>query len=201
MEFLKGIAKSLVGLLVLNIVLVPIMVLGPLLYVIPFFCIIANPQDDFSGLAQLYFWLGPLSCAFWMLLSCHWPTVRRAQREGRLETWRESEGGMLHTVTKATVYMFAGLFGSFIFEITFLVVFSFRPGNPYRDMLWFAILPFATFAPVILLWLSRWMRGRKQGDFISRAKNDRELHDQLRGASLYGKNLRSRNAQYRAEEG
>ena len=49
MEFLKGIAKGLVGLIVLNIVLVPIMVLGPLLYVIPFFCIVVNPQDDFQG--------------------------------------------------------------------------------------------------------------------------------------------------------
>jgi hypothetical protein len=126
MEFLKGIARSLVGLIVLNIVLVPIMVLGPVLYVIPFFCIAANPREDFSGLAQLYFWLGPLSCAFWMLVSCHWPTVCRAQREGRLATWRESEGGMLHTVTKAAVYMFAGLFGSLFFEITFLVVFNFR---------------------------------------------------------------------------
>jgi hypothetical protein len=201
MEFLRGIAKSLVGLLVLNIVLVPIMVLGPLLYVIPFFCIIANPQDDFSGLAQLYFWVGPLSAAFWTLLSCHWPTVRRAQREGRLSTWRESEAGMLHTVTKGTVYMFAGLFGSLVFEITFLVVFSFRPGNPYRDMLWFAILPFATFVPVILLWLSRSTRGRKQGDFISRAKNDRELQDKLRAASLYARNLRSKNAHCWQEEG
>ena len=201
MEFLKGIVRSLVGLFVLNIVLVPIMVLGPLLYVIPFFCIVANPQDDFSGLAQLYFWLGPMSAAFWMLLSCHWPTVRRAQREGRLETWRESEGGMLHTVTKATVYMFAGLFGSFVFEIAFLVVFNFRPGNPYRDMLWFAILPFANYAPVLLLWLRRWMRGRKQGDFISRAKSDRELRDKLRAASLYAKTLRSRNAHCWQEEG
>jgi hypothetical protein len=201
MEFLKGIAKNLVGLIALNIVLVPIMVLGPLLYVIPLFCIAANPQDNFSTLAQVYFWLGPLSCGFWMIVSCHWPTVRRAQREGRLETWRESEGGMLHTVTKATVYMFAGLFGSFIFEIAFLVVFSFRPGNPYRNMLWFAILPFATFAPVILLWLSRWIRGRKQGDFISRTKNDPELRDQLQAASLYTKNLRNRNAHCWQEEG
>jgi hypothetical protein len=201
MEFLKGIARSLVGLIVLNIVLVPIMVLGPLLYVIPLFCIAANPQDDFSGLAQLYFWLGPLSCAFWMLVSCHWQTVRRAQREGRLATWRESEGGMLHTVTKAAVYMFAGLFGSLFFEIMFLVVFNFRPGNPYRDMLWFTILPFANFAPVILLWLSRWMRSRKQGDFISRARNHRELRDQLRAASLYARNLRNRNAHCWQREG
>jgi hypothetical protein len=51
MDFLRGIAKGLVGLIVLNIVLVPLMVLGPLFYVIPFFCIVANPQDNFSGLA------------------------------------------------------------------------------------------------------------------------------------------------------
>jgi hypothetical protein len=89
--------------------------------------------------------------------------------------------------------MFAGLFGSFFFEIIFVVVFRFRPGNRYRDMLWFAILPFATFAPVILLWLGRWMRGRRQGDFISRARNDRDLQDQLRAASLYAKNLHGGN--------
>jgi hypothetical protein len=168
--------------------------------VLPFFCIAPNPQDNFSGLAQLYFWLGPLSAAFWMLVSCHWPTVRRAQREGRLATWRESEGGIVCTVLKAFVYMVFGLFGSFFFEITFLVVFRFRPGNPYRDMLWFAILPFAIFAPALLLWFRRWMRGSKQGDFISRAKNDRELRDQLRAASLYARNLR-KEAHCSQEEG
>ena len=198
---MKGIVRFLVRMLVLNIVLVPLMVLGPLFYVIPFFCIAASPQDNFSGLAQLYFWLGPLSAAFWMLVSCHWSTVHRARLEGRLATWRESEGGMLHTVTKATVYMFVGLFGSFFFEITLVVVFRFRPGNPYREMLWFAILPFATFAPVILLWLSRWMRGRKQGDFISRTKNDHELRDQLQAASLYVKNLRRKDAHSWQREG
>jgi hypothetical protein len=191
---MKGILRFFIRMLMLNIVLVPIMVLGPLLYVIPFFCIVANLEGNFSGLAQLYFWLGPLSCAFWTLLSCHWPTVRRAQREGRLATWRESEGGIVCTVTKAALYMFAGLFGSFFTEIMFLGVFRFRPGNPYGEMLWFTILPFATFAPVILLWLSRWMRGRKQGDWTSRAKNDRDLQDQLHAASLYAKNLRNGNA-------
>lgn len=165
---MKGIVRFLVRMLVLNIVLVPIMVLGPLFYVIPFFCIAANPQDNFSGLAQLYFWLGPLSCAFWMLVSCHWQTVHRARLEGRLATWRDSEGGMLHTVTKATVYMFAGLFGSFFFEIALVFLFFLLRGIPYRAILWFALLPFATFAPVLLLWLRRWMRGRKQGDLISR---------------------------------
>ena len=105
MEFLKGIARSLVGLIVLNIVLVPIMVLGPLLYVIPLFCIAANPQDDFSGLAQLYFWVGPLSCAFWMIVSCHWPdrsqgAARRSASNLARERGRHAahchQGGCLH---------------------------------------------------------------------------------------------------------
>jgi hypothetical protein len=195
MEIIRIVVRNLTYFLLLNAVLVPIMVLGPLLYVIPFFCIVANPQDNFSGLAQLYFWVGPLSCSFWMIVSCHWPAVRRAQREDRLATWRDSEGGMLHTVTKAAVYMFAGLFGSLLFEITFVVVFPFCPGDPYRDTPWFAILPFAAFAPVLLLWFRRWMRDREQGDFISRAKNDRELRDQLREASLYARNLRTKGAQ------
>jgi hypothetical protein len=201
MELIRIVVRNLTYFLLLNAVLLPIMVLGPLLYMIPFFCIVANPQDDFSGLAQLYFWLGPLSCAFWMLVSCHWPTVHRARLEGRLSTWRDSEGGIVCTVLKAFVYMVLGLFGSFFFEITFVVVFRFRPGNPYRDMLWFTILPFTTFAPVLLLWLSRWMRGRKQGDFISRAKNDRELQDKLRAASLYAKALRTKEARCWQEEG
>lgn len=106
---MKGIAGFLVRMLVLNIVLVPLMVLGPLFYVIPFFCIAANPQDNFSGLAQLYFWLGPMSAGFYMCLSCHLPSVRQWQREGRLKTWREDHGGLLHTAAKSTVYMFGGL--------------------------------------------------------------------------------------------
>ena len=158
---LRSIAKSLVELIVLNIVLVPLMVLGPLFYVIPFFCIAANPQDNFSGLAQLYFWLGPLSCAFYTLVSCHWQTVRKAQREGRQKMWRETEGGIVCTVAKSTFYMFFGLFGSFSFEVAFAFLFRLHPGNPWNLALWFAMLPFATFAPVILLWLRRWQRSKE----------------------------------------
>ncbi len=50
---MKGIVRFLVRMLMLNMVLLPVMVLGPLLYAIPLFCIVVNPQDDFSGLAQL----------------------------------------------------------------------------------------------------------------------------------------------------
>lgn len=177
---MKGIVRFLIRMFVLNLVLVPIMVLGPLLYVLPFFCIVAHPQDNFSGLAQLYFWLGPLSCAFWMLVSCHWPTVHRARLEGRLSTWREAEGGIVWTVTKATVYMFGGLFASYVFEVLFVLAFAYVPysvaSGVARETLRFAIFPFATYAPVILLWLWRWRRGRK---------------DQLRAALSYTRNLRN----------
>ena len=156
---MKGIVRFLVQMFVVNIVLMPIMVFGPVLFLVPFFLIAKNPHDDLSGLAQLYFWLGPLSCAFYMCVSCHLQTVHRARLEGRLDTWRESEGGIVCTVTKATVYMFAGLFGSYFFEIVLMFVLLRLPGSP---ALRFALLPFATFAPVILLWLWRWMRSRRQ---------------------------------------
>ena len=186
--------RFLIRLVLLNIVLVPLMVLGPLFYLLPFTLIAVSPRSNFSWLAQAYIWLGPLSCAFWMLLSCHWETVRRAQRERRLATWRDSEGGFVCTVTKATVYMFAGLFASFFFEVAFAFVFRLRSGNPYRAALWFALLPFATFAPVILLWLRRWARGMQRGDFIGRAKGDLELRETLHAISLQSKSMRSQNA-------
>ena len=50
---MKGIARFLIQILVLNIVLVPLMVFGPVLFLIPFPLIAANPHDNFSGLAQL----------------------------------------------------------------------------------------------------------------------------------------------------
>ena len=186
--------RFLIRMVLLNVVLVPLMVLGPLFCVLPFTLIAANPHGNFSWLAQAYIWLGPLSCAFWMLVSCHWQTVRRAQREGRLATWRDSEGGIVCTVTKATLYMFAGLFASFFFEIAFAFVFRLRPGNPYRDAVWFALLPFATYAPVLLVWLQRCIRGRKRGDFISREKGSRELRETLHAISLRAKDMRSQNA-------
>jgi hypothetical protein len=66
--------------------------------------------------------------------------------------------------------------------------------DEYRTILWFVLLPFATYAPVLLLWLRPWQRNRKERDFIPRTKDDRELQDQLRAASLYAENMRSRNA-------
>jgi hypothetical protein len=175
MEILKAIWRHLIKLLILNLILVPFMVLAPaILVVLPLLLILDNPSGDFPGLAQLFFWTGPLSCAFWMLWSCHWQSVRRWQRMGRLDTWRQDHGGLLRTVAKATIYLFAGLFGSFFFKILFLIAFRFLAfewfDSASRYALWFALFPFSTFAPVILLWLARWLRGRR---------------DQLRSSTVY----------------
>jgi hypothetical protein len=195
MKLVDGFVRGLVSLAIANIILVPLMMFAPVIYLtLPFYSLVTNPSIDLPSLAFVLFWIGPLSCAFYLLVSCHWPTVRRAQREGRLATWRESEGGMLCTVTKASAYMVLGLLGSFFAETGLIFLYPIPKASPWGMTLWFTLLPGVTFAPVILLWLSRWMRGRKQGDFISRAKNDCELQDQLRAASLYAKNLRRRNA-------
>jgi len=195
MKLVESFVRGLVTLAIANIILIPLMVFAPVIYLtLPFYSFVTNPGIDLSSLAFVLFWLGPLSCAFYMLVSCHWPTVRRAQREGRLATWREDAGGYRHTLPKAFGFMLLGLFGSFFAETGFILLYQIPKASPLGMTLWFTLLPGPTFAPVILLWLSRWMRGRKQEDFISRTKNDRELHDQLRAASLYAKNLRSRNA-------
>jgi hypothetical protein len=41
----------------------------------------------------------------------------------RLHDWRRDHGGLLVTLTKATAWMFLGLFGSFLCEIAFLIAF------------------------------------------------------------------------------
>ena len=136
---------------------------APLLYLtIPFLLIAFDPHGYFSVLAGIYMLLGPLIAAFWMLVSCHWPTVRRARLEGRLSTWREDAGGYGRTMPKAFGFMFLGLFGSMIAEIVFCGMFSVPNGNPWGAALYFATAPFATFAPVILLWLFRRMRRQKE---------------------------------------
>lgn len=160
MEIIKAIWRHLIKLLILNVILVPFMVLAPVGFVVlPLALIAAHPHDDFSGLAQLFVWVGPLSCAFWMLVSCHCHSVRQWQRMGRLDSGRQDHGGLLHTVTKATVYMFAGLFTWFFFEIVFLIAFRFMLFDWFdgasRFVLWFMLFPLSTFAPVKLAVVQR----------------------------------------------
>lgn len=68
-EIIKAIWRNVVELLVLNLILAPFMVLARVgLVILPLVLIAKNPNYDFSGLALLFVWAAPLSCAFWTLV-------------------------------------------------------------------------------------------------------------------------------------
>jgi hypothetical protein len=61
------------------------LLLAPLLYAtIPFICIAADPNSDFSILAFLYMAFAPFASSFWLLMVWAMPQVYRAQKEGRV---------------------------------------------------------------------------------------------------------------------
>jgi hypothetical protein len=172
MEIIRAIWRSLIRMLILNAILVPFMVLGPVVFfVLPLALIYHNPDASYTWLAELFVFTAPLSCAFYMLVSTHWHSVRQWQREGRDlrvmgSKWREAHGGIVRTCWKSIKYMVGGLFASYFFEILFLIAFKYCRSNGStarlaRYALWFVLFPFACFAPVILLWLVRWRRGRR----------------------------------------
>jgi hypothetical protein len=134
------------------------------LAVLPQVLIIRNPQGDFAWLAEVFVWVTPLSVGFWMVVLCHWHSIRLWQREGKFtgtfgSEWREAHGGIVLTNVKSMCFMVLGLFGSFLFEILFLIAFKHVPFEMFdgaaRFRLWFALFPFAAFLPVILLLLKR----------------------------------------------
>ncbi len=195
MEIIKSLIHSIVRLVAINIALILFFASAPLLYVtVPLWFLLTNHRDP-ADMLTVYMLTGPFACGFWMTVICHWHTVRKAQREGRLANWRDTEGGMFCTVGKSIGFMVMGWFGSALAEFAFCGAAGNLLHSTTGRLEFFAMAPFAVFAPIWLVLLRRWMRGRKREDFISGAKGDRELRDKLRAASLYARNLRSRNAQ------
>lgn len=91
----------------------------------------------------------------WPLLCREWSSAMAWQRMGRLHQWRRGHGGFQRTMTKATVWIFFGLFGSLHSEIAFLIAFRFIPssvsGAPHF-MLWFRPFSFLCYAPLFAIW-------------------------------------------------
>ncbi len=193
MEILKSLFHSLVRLVAINIALILFFASAPLLYVtVPFWVILRH--KSVADMTTIYMLTGPFACGFWMTVICHWHTVRKAQREGRLANWRDSEGGMFCTVGKSIGFMVMAWFGSALAEFAFCGAAGNLLHSATGRLEFFAMAPFAVFAPVWIVLLRRWMRGRKQGDYISRAKGDRELRETLHAISLQAKSMRSQNA-------
>jgi len=140
--------------LLINILLLPPMLLFPAICWLPLFA--THPEP---GWAQACFWFGPLSAAFWTLVYSQWSSAMAWQRMGRLREWRRDHGGLLVTATKATAWMFLGLFGSFLCEIAFLIAFRRVPYAMFdgtaRLRLWFTLFPVACYFPLFATWVWR----------------------------------------------
>jgi hypothetical protein len=199
MELIKSLIHSIVRFVVINIALILFSLAAPLLYALPAVAVVLGAKVAASNMIQIEILTGPFVCCFWMILICHWHSVRRAQREGRLVTWRQDEGGLSHTLAKSIAFMFIGFFGSALAEFVFMAVKyygfnSFVNHNYFARLAFVAMAPFAVFVPVWLVLLCRWMRSRKREDFISGAKGDRELREKLHAISLQAKSMRRQNA-------
>lgn len=169
-ELVKGVLKQilLIAGLALAAAIAPV-----ILVVIPQVLIIQNPHGDFRWLEQLFFWATPLMVALWMMALCHFHGIRQWQRAGKLSTYSEDHGGFWLTNLKSTGFLVLGFFGSFVCEalfskafkyvVPFVPVHYYGPPEPYnvfsslaiRHSLWFALFPFAAFAPVIWLLIKR----------------------------------------------
>ena len=199
MELIKSLIQSIMRFVVINIALILFSLAAPVLYALPVVAVVVGAKVAASNVIQIEILTGPFVCCFWMILICHWPSVRRAQREGRLVTWRQDEGGLSHTLAKSIGFMFIGFFGSALAEFVFMAVkyYGFNSlvnHNYFARLAFVAMAPFAVFAPVWLVLLCRWMEGRKREDFISGAKGDTELREKLHAISLQAKSMRRRNA-------
>jgi len=111
-----------------------------------------------STWAVAYMFCGPFACTFWMILICHWPAIQRARRAGRLRAWREDEGGYIRTMGKSFCFMIFGFSGSALAEGALMYAAHRISVIPGHLTLFFALAPFAVFAPVLLVLLSRWIR-------------------------------------------
>jgi hypothetical protein len=126
------------------------LLLAPLLYAtIPFACIAADPNSDFSMLALAYLALGPFASAFWLMIVGVLPDAYRAHKEGRVFEANHLKGFGL---------MFVGFFGSLGAEALFLFYLFPIPRessdiavNAAQWRSWFGGMGIAAFLPVILL--------------------------------------------------
>jgi hypothetical protein len=127
---------------------------------VPFILIAKYPTADFTWLALTLFCVTPISAAFYTNLSYHWLSVRQyRQINGTPKGWRDAHGGIWRTGIKSIAVMFGALLASYICEVLFALAFIRVPltSGLTREVVGFALTPFATFAPVILLWLHSWL--------------------------------------------
>lgn len=95
---------------------------------------------------QIVFWVGPWTCAVWVLLIVNLVGSRFWRGAAHVRAWRAAHGGYLRNVLRGTGWMFGGLFLSYAAELG--VVFLLPPSPTALHL-----FPLATYSPCALaLW-------------------------------------------------
>lgn len=163
MEILKSIVGFFVRMILLNIVLILFFLSAPLLYlIVPFWFLATHSRDlDVANMVTVYLLCAPFVCAFWMQIVCHWQTVQKARAAG-VRDWREAEGGFGRTLGKSLGFWFMGFFGTIVSEIVFCHFMGYLLHRTAGRLEFFALAPFAVFAPVLMVFLYRWNHERRE---------------------------------------
>jgi hypothetical protein len=127
--------RTLFKFLLTAAIAIPLMVVFPIAAV----ALSRSPEG-----AQVLFWAGPWSAAFYTLIYSVLSSVPWRQGGEAVRQHREAHGGLLVASMWATGWMFFGLFGSYFAEAA--LMFTTRR---------FAILPLATYSPLFACWLWR----------------------------------------------
>lgn len=158
-----GSIKHVVKLMLLEILYIAIaiflMLSAPLLFTVGAEYL-AYKYPDYAGTwAIVYLAVGPWFCAAWMSPISHWSDWvlrHRLRRQGYDLVLTRTE--RIGAFTRGVGFMFAGLIGSYVIEGVFTYWAHRANMIPNHLMLYFAIAPFAVFAPCWLVVLSRMVR-------------------------------------------
>jgi hypothetical protein len=144
-----------------------LMLLAPLLFTVGMQLMVHYCAASAPTWATIYFFAAPWFCAAWMAPVARWHDV--------VANWQAVKMGTRVKVTMqerlqrtciGVAAMFIGLVGSYIAEFAFGYEAHRMGLIPHHLSLYFALAPFAVFAPCLLVVLYRVIRNRKQEGYI-----------------------------------
>lgn len=194
METIKALLKVAIQHILIGILLVVVSLVTIGAY--PLACVMAavltigkmpyEVEGMASALVTLGLFVGPFVNGFWMALLCRWYPIRMAQREGRLDQYVQERTmrDLWNRNMEATGYMLLGFFGTLLAQAIYYVIVAavIKPMLPQEVALplFFALLPFAVFAPVIILvyrrrnYFKRQVPGPDANTYNNRMRKQRE---------------------------
>lgn len=172
-QFIWDIAK--IGLQLIGLVV--FVAVAPMLYLFfGFFC--ARGGD--STLPLLYIFTLPVAVGVWTFVICRLHAVRQWKRSGGHGSWREANGGWIKTMVQGWLTMVVGGFFSFVAEISAVALFRYTTGRAVffspmymtdptpRDLIVFwSLMPFIAFSPVIVLLFNQWIWRRNHRGYAA----------------------------------